>query len=81
MLDGEGALVIKEANAGMVCGAGDSVGLANAVLTLAKMTKEERLVLGINGRQYAKREFDRVELMNRLESLLYEAIASFSRKC
>jgi glycosyltransferase involved in cell wall biosynthesis len=81
MLDGEGALVIKEANAGMVCGAGDSLGLANTVLTLAKMTKEERLVLGINGRQYAKQEFDRVELMNRLDSLLYEAIASFSRKC
>lgn len=74
MLDGEGAAVIRDANAGMTCDAGDSLGLANAVMALAAMQGDERRQLGFNGRAYAEKEFGRAALMNRLEILLNEAI-------
>jgi len=72
MLDGEGAAVIRHANAGLVCPSGDGSGLAKAVLELVKMSKEERQLLGNNGRSYAKKEFSRELLMNKLEDWFTE---------
>jgi colanic acid biosynthesis glycosyl transferase WcaI len=80
MLDGEGAQVITDANAGLVCAAGDSAGLAAAVLTLAAMSRDDRGALGANGRAFAQREFGRDSLMDRLESLLQEAISLYAKK-
>ena len=74
MLDGEGASVIREANAGLTSAAGDGVGLAEAVLKMAAMSDEERSRLGANGRAFAQREFGRGLLMDRLEDLLKEAM-------
>ena len=74
MLDGEGAAVIHEANAGLTCRAGDSIGLVNAVLAMAAMTAEERKILGSNGRKYAQQEFDRTQLVNQSEALLNEVV-------
>jgi glycosyltransferase involved in cell wall biosynthesis len=73
MLDGEGAKVITEANAGLVCAAGDSGGLAAAVLEMAAMSADQRHQLGVNGRDFAHREFGRNLLMDQLEVLLREA--------
>lgn len=81
MLDGEGAAVIRDANAGLACEAGDGAGLAKAVLTLAAMTRDERNELGQNGRKYAQQEFSRSRLMDRLENLLHEAIDRSECKC
>ncbi len=75
MLDGEGAAVILDAQAGLTCEAGDGSGLANAVLSLAAMPIAERNQMGLNGQKYAQQEFGRPQLINRLESLLTEAIA------
>lgn len=80
MLDGEGAAVIRDAQAGLTCDAGDSTGLANAVLALAAMPPEDRKQLGLNGRKYAEQEFGRTELMDRLDVLLYEAVNSDKAK-
>jgi colanic acid biosynthesis glycosyl transferase WcaI len=77
MLDGEGAKVIGEANAGLVCNAGDSVGLAAAVLNMAGMNVEERRQLGMNGRSFAQKEFGRTPLIDRLEAMLNEAVALY----
>lgn len=74
MLDGEGAAVIRDANAGLTCDAGDSAGLAKAVLELAAMSSEARQRLGDSGRRYAQKEFGRAQLMDRLEALLREAM-------
>lgn len=76
MLDGEGANVIREAQAGLACSAGDSSGLAQAVRKLAAMPKNERLILGRNGRAYAEKEFGRTALMDRLEGWLEEVSSS-----
>jgi colanic acid biosynthesis glycosyl transferase WcaI len=74
MLDGEGAHVIRDAQAGLTCDAGDSAGLAKAVLALAAIPSAERKHMGLNGRNYAEREFQRTMLMDRLEALLVEAV-------
>ena len=74
MLDGEGAAVISDAQAGLTCEAGDGSGLAQAVLALAAMPTAERNQMGLNGRNYAQQEFGRTELMDRLEALLAEAV-------
>jgi colanic acid biosynthesis glycosyl transferase WcaI len=74
MLDGEGAAVIRDAQAGLTCEAGDGAGLAQAVLDLADMPAAERKQMGLNGREYALQEFGRTQLMDRLEALLAEAV-------
>lgn len=74
MLDGEGAAVIRDAQAGLTCEAGDGAGLAQAVLALAAMPTPERKQMGLNGRNYALQEFGRAQLMDRLEALLAEAV-------
>lgn len=67
MLDGEGAAVIRDANAGLVCPAGEGRELAKRLLELASMSKEGLQQLGLNGRVYAEREFSRELLMDKLE--------------
>ncbi len=74
MLDGEGAAVIRDAQAGLTCEASDCAGLAHAVLDLAAMPKAERRRMGLNGRNFAQQEFGRTQLMDRLEALLADAI-------
>ena len=77
MLDGEGAAIIRDAHAGLTCTAGDSSGLVLAVLECASMSSEARQQLGRNGREYAQKEFGRIQLMDRLEKLLLEAVTLY----
>ena len=70
MLDGEGARIIEEAGAGLVCAAGDSDGLARAVVRLASMDPSARQAMGKKGVSYASQEFDRGTIISRLEVLL-----------
>jgi len=80
MLDGEGSFVILDANAGLVCPAGDSKGLAESVLKLSLMNKFDRQKMGSNGRSYARKEFNRDLLITKLESWFLE-INKSSSKC
>lgn len=72
MLDGEGARVIEEAAAGLVCPAGDSRALAQRVGELAAMSAQERAEMGSRGVAYASREFDRERLLLQLEDWIHE---------
>jgi glycosyltransferase involved in cell wall biosynthesis len=74
MLDGEGADIIRNANAGLACPAGEAKQLAQAVLQLGAMSDSERQQLGKNGRAYAQKEFNRDMLMERLESWFEEIV-------
>ena len=65
-LNGEGARIINEAKAGLSVPAEDAKGLAEAVLTMYRMTDEERLQLGENGRAYFKQNFDEDALIDDL---------------
>lgn len=70
MLNGEGARAIEAAGAGLMCAAGDDEALSRAALALAAMTPEERQLMGARGRAYARSEFSRDALMDRLEQRL-----------
>lgn len=72
MLDGEGARVIEEAQAGLVSPAGDGVALADRVVRLLNTPPSERAAMGARGRAYAAREFNRDQLVTRLERELAE---------
>ena len=74
MLDGEGARVIIDSNAGLVCAAGNSAGLVSAVLEMSAMSVDQRNRLGVNGRDYAQKEFERGLLMDQFEALLHVAV-------
>jgi glycosyltransferase involved in cell wall biosynthesis len=69
-LDGEGARIISEANAGITCPAEDFHALYNAVKNFLKLSINERIILGINGRKYFDHEFERDLLLNKLEQIL-----------
>ena len=79
MLNGEGARVIEQGGAGLVCAAGDSAGLAGVVSRLAAMPAAERAQMGENGLRLSAREFDRSMLIGRLENWLLRLARGDSR--
>jgi glycosyltransferase involved in cell wall biosynthesis len=80
MLNGEGAEIVKQSKAGLTCNAGDSAGLAAAVLALSQMTNEERNVMGKNGLEASSREFDRSMLMDKLEGWIEQMVNQTRQK-
>ena len=73
-LNGEGARVVAEANAGVGCAAGNADALAAAVMHLRSLSPPERAVMGDNARRYAAEHYslDRLagDLIRRLEGLM-----------
>lgn len=65
-LNGEGARLVVEAQAGLSVPAQDARALAAAVLQLYKMPAEQRAQLGANGRRYFKANFDHDKLVDEL---------------
>lgn len=76
MLDGEGARVIVESGAGFACAAGDGAALAGIVARVADLPESQREAMGLSGRDYGRREFDRDTLIDRLCGWLEEAAAA-----
>lgn len=73
-MDGEGAKVVLEANAGFACDGDDPDGLAAIVRKMVALSKAEREQLGNNGALYAANHFDQNQLMQELESILSSAV-------
>lgn len=71
-LDGEGGRLIDEAGAGLSVPAEDITGLSEAILTMYRLPKEEREMMGIRGKTYCHKNFDRETLMDRLEGWMRE---------
>jgi glycosyltransferase involved in cell wall biosynthesis len=76
MLNGEGSALVRASGAGLTCGAGDHEALANAVLELSQMRKEDREAMGRNGLSVNAREFDRKILIDRFEDWIGQVAAS-----
>lgn len=72
MLNGVGAELIRASGAGLTCKAGDHTALAEAVLRLAEMDAQSRLLMGQRGIDLSRQEFDRDKLMDQLECQLQE---------
>jgi glycosyltransferase involved in cell wall biosynthesis len=66
-LDGEGARILGEAQAGLICPSGNSFELAKAISKLEAMSHDEREQFGINGKRYF---LDRFELTRRVGELI-----------
>jgi glycosyltransferase involved in cell wall biosynthesis len=71
-LDGEGARVIAEAEAGLACPAESPEALADAVLAMYRMPEEERQAMGRRGRRYFEAHFERDMLLDRLDGWIRE---------
>ncbi|MDD5394691.1 MAG: glycosyltransferase family 4 protein [Thiothrix sp.] len=65
-LNGEGARLITEAQAGVAVPAEDAHALANAVLSLYQLSPHEREKMGDNGRLYYQKHFDHSRLIDQL---------------
>jgi len=69
-LDGEGAALVDESGCGMSCPAEDARSLAEVVRRMRDLSDEERQAMGVRGREYCLRHFDRARLLDELEVLL-----------
>lgn len=76
MLDGEGARVIEEAGAGLVCPTGQGQSLADNIRRLVDMPQALRIAMGERGRKCTRLEFDRETLFITLESWITELVLS-----
>ncbi len=70
MLNGEGARIIKEADAGLTCNSGDADGLAANVVKMNKMKKSTLNTFGKNSKKYYQDNFNREHLIDRIEQIL-----------
>ncbi len=73
-LDGEGARIIEEANAGLSCPAEDSDALAKAVKKMYHMSNDELENMGKSGRAYYSLNFERDMLIDRLVCWMEEVV-------
>jgi glycosyltransferase involved in cell wall biosynthesis len=68
-LDGEGARIIQEANAGFVAPAENTNSLAEIIEKIYNLTEGERFTIGENARAFFEKEFERQSLLSKLESI------------
>ncbi len=66
MLNGEGAEIVRKTGSGLACNAGDSVGLADAVMKMMAMGADDLKQMGGNGLLATETHFDRMALISRL---------------
>jgi glycosyltransferase involved in cell wall biosynthesis len=72
-LDGEGARIVDEAGAGVVCPAQDASALAAVTRRMYEMGAPERAAMGRRGRAYFEAHFDRETLLGQLEDTMRAA--------
>ena len=72
MMNGEGPRIIDEAQCGITVPAGDSKGLADAILRLSKMDKAVLAEMGAHGREFQKAHFDLEKSINHLCEIMEE---------
>lgn len=78
-LNGEGARIIEEADAGLTCAAEDADGLANAIKTLYEMDQVSRRQMGNNGHAYFDEHFEMKRQAARLIEILEQRITVTKR--
>ncbi len=70
MIDGETKNIIKTANCGYCCSAGNYKMLVKNIYKLKKKTKFQKLKLGMNGYNYCKKFFNKKSLLLKFEKYL-----------
>lgn len=77
-LDGEGAQVVRDANAGFATPAEDAPALAAAVRSLRSCTPAQRLEMGLRAQQFYRAHFEPHEVARTLQAQLRSAIKHHS---
>ena len=77
-VDGETRRIINESGAGVACGSGDAQALADAILTIYRLSPQQRKVMGDAARAYFERHFEREALLRSLTDCLIEASKRYS---
>jgi glycosyltransferase involved in cell wall biosynthesis len=77
-LDGEGARIIREAQAGLTVPAETPDKLADAVLRMAALDPESLQAMGRNARTYYESHFSRAYLLDKFEGWLHEYCGNLS---
>lgn len=75
-LDGEGSKIVDDAGAGFTCPAEAPTALAQAVIKMYEMPKDEREKMGMSGRRYYEANFDRDVLLDKLDLWMKELVVS-----
>ena len=68
-IDGEGTKIVNDANCGVTSPAEDSLALSKKIKELMALDKSKRSEMGNNGRAYYEKEFDRNNLLEKLEGI------------
>lgn len=71
-LDGEGARVVLESDAGRSAPSGDANALADAIMEIYRLPEHERAAMGLRGRQYYETHFNRERLLDILDTWMME---------
>jgi glycosyltransferase involved in cell wall biosynthesis len=79
-LDGEGAKIIIEAKAGLVCQSENSKALAESIIILKKMSNYQLEIMGNSGREYFEANFNPNKLVAKLLDILNQLVIDFSSK-
>jgi colanic acid biosynthesis glycosyl transferase WcaI len=74
-LNGEGARIVEEANAGVTCVAQSPTALAEKVLELYRMSREQRDALGQNGKFYFEKYFEQSLVVKKIEDACKDVVS------
>ena len=78
-LDGEGARIVAEAQAGLACPPENPAALAETVLAMQRLTPDARAAMALRGRTYFEAHFERETLLTRLDGCMKDAAMEASR--
>tara|TARA_Y100001970_G_scaffold92819_1_gene116997 strand:- start:754 stop:1986 length:1233 start_codon:yes stop_codon:yes gene_type:complete len=70
--DGEVSRIIKESSSGLVADSGNHILLAKNMIKLSKLSSDELQTMSNNCRKYYRNNFNREEILNKLEKTIYE---------
>lgn len=73
-MNGEGALIVTQAQAGLCSASGDGKALADNILKLSRMSPEKLAVMGDNGKAYFEKNFKLELLADNLSEALEDLI-------
>ncbi len=72
MISGEANTIINESKAGFSCQSGDSQKLEENIISMLDLSDEELIEMSYYSRKYYEQNFSKRELLDRLESLIFE---------
>lgn len=79
-LDGEGAAIVRQSGAGVVCPTEDARGLADCIVELYEKSDHERKEMGIRGRRFAEEHYHPKKIARQLKSFFSTLIVAGEKK-